>query len=358
MEQQIDPQGLPSLKLIVGETKIETRSPAPVDLREVRVTEFLQARSLAANTEKAYRRELKKFLGWTDRPWAEITPRHLAQYKAHLKQERLSPNSINRALAGLMSFFDWFRTAYPEQMLQDPTTAVELERVPLPPAQDLSEAQVAALYLAVEQQGERAKRDRAVLSVLAHGLRVDEVVRLNVGDFDGIRLTIVQAKDDSTGTVPLARQARDHLLDYLSDRALQEGELAPKAPLFLSYGRNRRQQRLGYQGIYYLVKKLGQRAAQIARAILEGQDQGGSGEAWQTWNPAQLRQILELEQVHPHQLRHTFATGLLLRGMESLHARTLTRHRSEASFKRYAKRVLATTAEQAFYRAINEEPPG
>uniref|UniRef100_B8HYS0 Integrase SAM-like N-terminal domain-containing protein n=1 Tax=Cyanothece sp. (strain PCC 7425 / ATCC 29141) TaxID=395961 RepID=B8HYS0_CYAP4 len=61
--------------------KADARSPAPIDLREVRVTEFLQAGSLAANTEKAYRRELKKFLGWTDRPWAEITPRHLAQYK-------------------------------------------------------------------------------------------------------------------------------------------------------------------------------------------------------------------------------------------------------------------------------------
>ena len=355
MEPQFESQGLPTLRLIVGETKVEVRSPALVDLREVRVTEFLQSRSLAANTEKAYRRELAKFLGWTDRPWAEITPRHLAQYKGHLKQQGLSANSINRALAGLMSFFDWFRTAYPEQMPHDPTTAVELERVPLPPAQDLSEVQVAALYLVVEERGERSKRDRAVLSVLAHGLRVDEVVRLKVGDFDGIRLSIRQAKDDSTGTVPLARQARDHLVDYLGERALQEGELAPEAPLFLSYGRNRQQQRLGYQGIYYLVKRLGERAAQIAQEILNGQE--GPGEAWQTWSAAQLRQILELERVHPHQLRHTFATGLLLRGMESLHARTLTRHRSEASFKRYAKRVLAASAEQAFYRAIDEEPP-
>jgi integrase/recombinase XerD len=43
--------------------------------------------------------------------------------------------------------------------------------------------------------------------------------------------------------------------------------------------------------------------------------------------------------------------------MESIHARTLTRHKSEVSFKRYAKRALASTAERAFYQAIGEEFP-
>ena len=43
--------------------------------------------------------------------------------------------------------------------------------------------------------------------------------------------------------------------------------------------------------------------------------------------------------------------------MDSLHARTLTRHKSEASFQRYAKRARAVSAEQAFYLAIGEEDP-
>ena len=70
-----------------------------------------------------------------------------------------------------------------------------------------------------------------------------------------------------------------------------------------------------------------------------------------------LRRLVKLVNVHPHQLRHTFATGLLLNGMESIHARTLTRHKSEVSFKRYVKRALASTAERAFYQAIGEEFP-
>ncbi|MDX2229765.1 MAG: tyrosine-type recombinase/integrase, partial [Leptolyngbyaceae cyanobacterium bins.349] len=59
----------------------------------------------------------------------------------------------------------------------------------------------------------------------------------------------------------------------------------------------------------------------------------------------------------PHRLRHTYATGLLLKGMDSLHARTLTRHKSEGSFKRYTKRAMAVAAEQAFYQAMGEEMP-
>ena len=46
-----------------------------------------------------------------------------------------------------------------------------------------------------------------------------------------------------------------------------------------------------------------------------------------------------------------------LYGMDSLHARTLTRHKSEASFQRYTKRARAVAAEQAFYVAIGEKAP-
>ncbi|MGE5660131.1 MAG: hypothetical protein ACM37W_26375 [Actinomycetota bacterium] len=35
----------------------------------------------------------------------------------------------------------------------------------------------------------------------------------------------------------------------------------------------------------------------------------------------------------------------------------MTRHKSEASFKRYAKRSLSAVAERAFYQSIGEEPP-
>jgi integrase/recombinase XerD len=356
--------GLPPIRLVSSAVPAITRFREPADLRWLRVEEFFQARSLAPNTQKAYRRELKRFLDWTDRAWSDLSPRQIAQFKTHLQGQHLSPNSINRALTALMSFFDWFRAAYPEQIAHDPTTAVSMERVPLPPARDLSEIQVTALVAALAERGETEKRDRALLAVLSHGLRAEEVVNLNVADYDGIRLTIREAKDDSTGTVPLSSQAREALNTYIGARRSAEGDLSPDSPLFLSYGRNRGGQRLGYQGLYYMVKALGQIAATQAQLALERQQQREEGaiapvpeDYWSQLNEADLKQVLALVNVHPHQLRHTFATGLLLRGMESLHARTLTRHKSEVSFKRYAKRALTAAAERAFYQSIGEDAP-
>lgn len=357
-------EGLPPIRLVSAHTSVSPRSTEPTDLRWLRVEEYFQARSLADNTQKAYRRELKRFLAWTDRAWSDLTPRQIAQFKAYLQGQNLSPNSINRALTALMSFFDWFRAAYPEQIAHDPTTAVEMERLPLPPARDLSEIEVAALYLALEERGETEVRDRALLAVLGHGLRAEEVVNLNVEDYDGVRLTIREAKDDSTGTVPLSRQAREQLNTYLVQCRSEEGDLPPDNPLFLSIGRNRVGQRLRYQGLYYAVKSLGKIAAEQAQLALDRRQRIEQGELepdpqdrWGQLKEAELKQILTLLNVHPHQLRHTFATGLLLRGVESLHARTLTRHKSEASFKRYAKRALGAAAERAFYQSIGEEPP-
>jgi integrase/recombinase XerD len=264
-------------------------------------------------------------MAWTDRSWAEITPRQIAQFKAHLLDLGLSNTSVNRALATIKSFFSWLSRAYPETLQHNPTPAVSLEKVPLPPPRDLSEVEVTAIFDALLRRGDTQIRDTAMLLVLSHGLRAGEVCGLNVGDFDGVRLTIQKAKDDSTGTVPLNRLAREQLTAYLEWRRDLEGNLLQDCPLFVSLGRNNGGERLGYKGIYNVVKELGEAAG--------------------------------IKDLTPHRLRHTYATNLLLKGMDSFLARSLTRHKSEASFQRYAKRARAVAAERAFYQAIGEEPP-
>ncbi len=307
-------------------TPKQAKGDRPTDLRLLRVEEFLKARALAPNTQKAYRRELERFLVWTDKPWNQISPRHVVRYKEGL-QDSLAESSVNRALSALKSFFGWLVQAYPDALAADPTQAVSLNKLPSPPASDLSDREVEALQQALLQRPpDTALRDGAIFSVLLHGLRAGEVAALNLGDYDGIRLTIRRGKGDSGGTVPLNTGARASLNAYLLERRSRGERLSTKKPLFLSHSPiPGASPRLGYQGIYYLLKELGQ-AAGIANLT-------------------------------PHRLRHTYATKLLLQGMDSLHARTLTRHKSEVSFKRYAKRALSAAAERAFYQAIGEEPP-
>ncbi|HEY9660904.1 MAG TPA: phage integrase N-terminal SAM-like domain-containing protein, partial [Allocoleopsis sp.] len=105
-----------------------------IELRSLRVEEFLQARSLAPNTQKAYRQDLQQFLSWTNKGWAEVTPRRIAQFKAYLLrqdldsgQRVLSDTTIRRILGMLKNFYGWMvRVRY---LAIDPTVEVELPKL-------------------------------------------------------------------------------------------------------------------------------------------------------------------------------------------------------------------------------------
>jgi integrase/recombinase XerD len=75
-----------------------------------------------------------------------------------------------------------------------------------------------ALFEATKQWGETEPRDCALLWVLLHGLRAHELEALNVENFDGRRVHICEAKDDSVGQVPLLPEAVETLEIYLQFR--------------------------------------------------------------------------------------------------------------------------------------------
>lgn len=69
-----------------------------------------------------------------------------------------------------------------------------------------------------------------------------------------------------------------------------------------------------------------------------------------------IQQVTKID-LHAHRFRHTFATDLVLRGMDTYHVMTLTRHKSMQSFKRHTKRADQISAEKAFYQALGESQP-
>lgn len=210
---------------------------ALTDIRITKVREFINSNNLAANSRKVYERELRRFIAWTDLLWGEIKPRHVAQYKAYLVEEvqtqsgkSLSKSSINSAIATLKSFFDWIVQAYPDILAVNPTNSVKLEKIPLPPAQSLTAEQVQRIWAATEYLGETQQRDLALLHILSHGLRAGEIVSLNVGAFDGRLIFVADTKTNEPRLVPLRKESRDALNEYLTWREEQGEEVSSDPP--------------------------------------------------------------------------------------------------------------------------------
>jgi integrase/recombinase XerD len=349
MTEKID---IPPIRLVeIKHGAIVPPSPGlpapPADLRQTRVEEFFNSRQLAENTQRSYQQQFDRFLHWTDKAWQDVTHRDVLRYKVELEKQGLSPASVALALVALKSLFKWLK----KLGYVNPTTAIEIPKNTKDESKALSDEQVQALYGALAERKRTRLRDTALLAVLSHGLRASEVVGLNVGDYDGRRLHIRAAKDGSTGRVPLDADARGAIETYLEWRE-EQGELIDKdAPMFLNQSFNPRfrgqgedrsiehQNRLSYRGIYNMVKELGR----VAQAKLL--EHGRAIEAAQ------------LKQVHPHQLRHTYASNLVLGGMDAYLAMALTRHKSIAVFQRYSNQARTRKAELEFYRMRGELLP-
>ncbi|MHC5723041.1 MAG: tyrosine-type recombinase/integrase [Nostoc sp.] len=330
---------LPPIKLIpiedtaltreTGGSKRLTKTIAPTDIRLVKVLEFLRSNNLAPNSRKLYERELKRFLAWSELHYHELRPRHFALYKEYLRDELrtdvakpLSKSSINAGIAALKSFFKWMCYTYPDIIATNPTLGIKLEKVPLPPAQSLTPEQMERVWSALELLGETRQRDTALLNILSHGLRAGEVVELNVGSFDGKLLFLPNTKTNEPRLVPLKKESREVLAQYLRSREQQGEVLTSLSPLMISHHASYKGERLSYHGIYFAIEKIGE-----------------------------LAQIVDL---HPHSFRHTYATDLLLLGVDPSHARKLTGHQSEKAFRRYTLRSEQSAAIAAYYRAIGE----
>ncbi|MEM1239271.1 MAG: tyrosine-type recombinase/integrase [Cyanobacteria bacterium P01_H01_bin.26] len=304
-----------------------TREPDWVD-------RFLKDRELRPSTQKSYTRQLRQFQRWlAGKEWPDVTEQDLTNYKTHLKttpranslNETLSPASINQALASIQSFFKWLTA---KRLIQHNPT-LSLEKVTDAPSQvkDLEVPIIQTLEEVLPFRGERYKRDRAIFELLKHGLRANEVAGRNVGDYGSQSITIQGAKWGSDGIVPLSAQACRALDSYLG-WCLSEGfDTSADAPLFISLSNRNRGQRVGYKGVYNCIKE--------------------------------LAELAELDtQIHPHQLRHTFGTQLILEGMNPEFVRRLMRIKSIGVFGRYTKRALELKAKESFYETLQTSESG
>jgi integrase/recombinase XerC len=302
-------------------------------------------RNSSPHTVLNYGRDLEQFAAYLSPPGvatpavADITHQMIREYVGHLHSQKLEKSSIARKLASLRSFFKF---CVREGMLKEnPARLVPTPKLPkrIPSVLSAEEMNGFLNQLAADRPrlqpkrtGSAAKsqpeeqtrphrrrfpdeealllrRDRALLELLyAAGLRVSELTGLNLADMDRReKMLRVRGKGNKERIVPYGGKAQEALEAYwpFREQLLLHANTGRRGPahseaVFLNYAGRRLTQR----SVGRIVKKY-VRLANI------------------NWD------------LHPHSLRHAFATHLLADGADLRAIQELLGHQSLSTTQKY-----------------------
>lgn len=266
-------------------------------------------RDASIHTRKNYHVDILQFVTFLRHAAPDILaegPHGLNQIDSNLVRDFVAsllqghhPASVARKLSSLRSFFKfWMRQ---KMMTQNPAKSVATPKIPKRVPRFLSEEETATLLHVPTGATFQERRDRAILELFySSGLRVSELVSVNVGDIDLIAGVVrVLGKGRKERLVPVGRPALESIQDYLQMR-----ELVTPTPGSGALFINRKGGRLTVRSVERQVKKY-------------------------------LRLSGIQKKVTPHMLRHTFATHMLNHGADLRGIQELLGHSSLSTTQRY-----------------------
>ena len=255
---------------------------------------------LAPRTVDSYRRDLEDFEAKAGVEAASASQAQIEGYLTELRAAGRAGSTIARRLAALRAFYRH------EQLLgeraDNPAAEIAAPRRVRRLPRTLSPGEAERLIEAAVGTTPRALRDAALVELLyGAGLRVSEAVGLERGSVDlDERLVRCIGKGSKERIVPLGRQAAEALRRYLSrGRPYLDRRHSPA--LFL----NARGGPLTRAGVFLILRKLAEKAG------------------------------LEPDRVHPHLLRHSFATHLLEGGADLRSVQEMLGHADLATTELY-----------------------
>jgi site-specific recombinase XerD len=266
-------------------------------------------------TVEAYSRDLRALRGYLGKPVAEATLEELERYTAQLRADGLSSATIARRTAAARSFFRH------EQLLgargDNPAAAVALPRRAKTLPKTLSPGEAVRLIDAAAGTQPRSLRDQALVELLyGAGLRVSEATGLEKTGVDlEERLVRVIGKGNKERVVPIGRPAVDALRRYLA-RGRPHLDRRHRPELFL----NAKGGPLTRAGAFLILRKLAEKAG------------------------------LDPQRVHPHLLRHSFATHLLEGGADLRSVQEMLGHADLSTTELYTH-VTDRRRRELYYRA-------
>lgn len=265
----------------------------------------LGTRGASPNTLRAYRADLAELARWATergRDPERLAYRDLRAFAAVLSERGLAKVSVARKLAAARGLLGHLVDAgeasqNPAELLSTPKRGSRLPRV-------LAPDEVGALLDRIPARTPLEVRDRALFEVTySCGLRVEEVVGLELGDVDFDAETVrTTGKGQKTRVVPIGEPAQRALRRYLEVARPALVSRREEAALFLSF----RGRRLG--------------ASDVRRRLTR-------------W----IREAAVAGRVSPHTLRHSFATHLLEGGADLRAIQELLGHASLSTTQIYTR---------------------
>ncbi|MFA6151178.1 MAG: site-specific tyrosine recombinase XerD [Chitinophagaceae bacterium] len=275
-------------------------------------------RSMSVNTITAYQHDVAMLMAFMLEKQINITELmlpDLQQFVQHVAEMELSANSQARVLSGVKSFYKFLLL---EQIIkEDPTellTAPKLTR-PLPVV--LSIPEIDLMVAAIDHSKPEGQRNRAILETMySCGLRVSELINLTLSglflDIDFIR---VVGKGNKERLIPIGGEAIRQIKIY---RENIRNHIDVKEKFSDTLFLNRRGSGLSRVMIFMIIKDLAAKAG-IKKSI------------------------------HPHTLRHSFATHLVEAGADLRAVQEMMGHKSITTTEIYThldKGYLRNTLEQ------------
>ena len=288
-------------------------------------------RNASPNTIREYRRDVTQFMqfltppGEKTMPLAQVDHRVIREFVGWSYDQKLEKSSVARKLAALRTFFKY--CVRERVVKQNPARLVSTPKLPKRVPRVITAEEMNGFLDNIlggspaaakdkgparqrKKQGDAKimlKRDRAILELLyASGLRVSELVGLNLGDIDRAgQMLRVLGKGRKERVVPFGSSAQAALEAYwpVRDEILNRPRAASELQaVFLNHYADR----LGTRSVRAIVKKYS-RLADV------------------NWD------------LHPHSLRHAFATHLLADGADLRAIQELLGHVSLSTTQRYTQ---------------------
>jgi integrase/recombinase XerC len=260
-----------------------------------------QVKNLSENTTKSYERDLKKLYLFLDKlnvtNYSDIKEEICSAWIGDLYSQNNKPKSIQRHLSSAKGFFRFLKkndliSSSPFELVTAPKSSNTLPDV-------LSPEDVEQL-LNFKPSNTIEIRDMAIVELMySSGLRVSETANINISDFEeNMSFLRVIGKGSKTRLVPMGRFAINAINNWLNEREKISNNTDA---LFL----NSKGSRLSVRSIQLRLKKM---------AIKQG-----------------------LPPVHPHMLRHSFATHMLESSSDLRTIQELLGHSSLSTTQIYTK---------------------